>query len=159
MMAQTPAWVTRLRGMIEANKPQPFFFTLCTLGLDGTPRARTVASRQVVGDETQKGKLVICTDTTSEKWAELSKNPNFEICCYFATSREQLRLRGSDVQFFRRPSPEAEEVWHGMSETAKATFMNASTKQVENFGVLTFRPHTAQLLETMTGAITSWDRL
>ena len=60
-------WVARLRTSIEANLPQPFFFTLCTVGLDGTPRGRTVVSGEVTHDQAGRGMLVICTNTASEE--------------------------------------------------------------------------------------------
>lgn len=150
-----PTWTARLMQSIEANKPQPLFFTLSTLAPDGSPRSRTVVCRRVVPDG-DSGRLVICTSTDSDKWAELSRDPRFEICWYFATSREQYRLRGSAIECFTLPHAAAQAVWNSMSDSARAMFYNASTKKIESFGVISFRPSFIQLLELTSGTTTNW---
>jgi pyridoxamine 5'-phosphate oxidase len=173
------AWISRLLWTIDKNSGQipGLFMQLSTIGLDGSPRCRTVVCRRVenqnpgVDNVDGGGKLLICTSLTSDKWLELKQNPKWEICWYFAHTREQYRLRGDSVHFFQLPMhKEAQEIWNTMSSSAKEMFTKASAPGVnganesvaneqhhyDTFGVLAFTPKFVQLLELTSGNITSW---
>jgi pyridoxamine 5'-phosphate oxidase len=174
----TASWISRLLLTIDKNSGQipGLFLQLSTIGIDGSPRCRTVVCRRVdrIGDS--HGRLLVCTSMISDKWAELKQNPHWEICWYFSHTREQYRLRGDIIQFFHLPvHTEAQEIWDTMSTSAKEMFTKASPsspsatssngnttaeateqRHYETFGVLSFSPKFIQLLELVSGNITTW---
>ena len=155
-------WVNRLQSSIEENPSGTgLFFQLSTLGLDGSPRCRTVVHRVLMDDRSEeRPHLLICTSTQSDKWAELMKDSRFEICWYFGGSREQYRMRGSRVRFLLKGKDfQADQVWNEMSATAKEMFLKntASKSEPVNFGVLAFHPTFVQLLDLRTGEVSTWE--
>ena len=87
----TQDWKTLL-AQAQAANPQPHnrFAQLATLrgGAEPRPAVRTVAVRFFLED----GRLMISTDTRSEKVQELAANPVCELCWYFTETREQFRI-------------------------------------------------------------------
>lgn len=152
--AVLPSWSSRLLIAVRENHPQPLFFTLATLALDGSPRNRTVVCRRI--DE-QYSRIFICTSMESNKWKELERESRFEICWYFNQTREQFRFKGNKVEFFRVPQLEAQAIWDEMSHSARSLFNNISTGPNSIFGVIAFSPNEVELLNTNNGIITKWN--
>lgn len=65
--------------------------TLCTLGLDGSPSARSVILRDV---DPAARILSFHTDRRSPKVAELSRDGRSTLLCWDSTSKTQLRMAG-----------------------------------------------------------------
>ena len=63
---------------------------LATIGIDNTPRVRTVVFR----GWSKSYEMEIYTDKRSQKYNELDLNNNVEICWLFSKSKCQFRLRG-----------------------------------------------------------------
>ncbi|WP_295880554.1 pyridoxamine 5'-phosphate oxidase family protein [uncultured Thiohalocapsa sp.] len=64
---------------------------LASIGLDGTPRVRTVVLR---GVDRAARQLRVHTDRRSPKFAELAERPPVEVCAYDPRSKIQIRVRG-----------------------------------------------------------------
>lgn len=150
----TSGFVPRLWQSIHQNRSspsQPLLFTLCTVSLEGAPRGRWVVCRKVHEDAS----LVICTSTESNKWKELKANSAFEICWYFATTREQFRIRGQDVELLSHNAPLSRQIWADMSESARDLFRK-EREDCTQFGVIKLSPNQVELLETTSGQVTRW---
>ena len=63
---------------------------LATVGVDNTPRVRTVVLR----GWSKSYEMEIFTDKRSQKLYELNMNNNVEVCWLFASSKCQFRFRG-----------------------------------------------------------------
>ena len=63
---------------------------LATIGIDNTPRVRTVVFR----GWSRYYEMEILTDKRSQKFNELDLNNNVEICWFFSNAKCQFRLRG-----------------------------------------------------------------
>mgnify|MGYP001262500383 CR=1 FL=1 len=88
-----PPWLTQIS---SAQKKESKFnssrwLQLATIGVDNTPRVRTVVFR----GWSESFEMKIYTDKRSQKYQELSLNNNVEICWLFSGSRCQFRLRGT----------------------------------------------------------------
>lgn len=90
-----------------ADRRSPFHTpTLASIGLDGTPRARTLVLR---GFDAASRLLRLHSDRRSEKFAELTKDPRCGLHLYDAGSQVQIRL-------------EATASLHGDDEVAEAAW-------------------------------------
>ncbi len=69
------------------------FVQLATVGLDNTPRVRTVVFR----GWSKSFQMKIFTDKRSFKISELELNNNLEICWLFLKSKCQFRFRGRSI--------------------------------------------------------------
>ena len=87
-----PTWLseTNYYLKIENNLYTSRLVQLATVGLDNNPSVRTVVFR----GWTESHEMIIFTDKRSEKFIELTKNKNVEICWFFPTSKCQFRFRG-----------------------------------------------------------------
>ena len=66
---------------------------LATIGIDNTPRVRTVVFR----GWSKSYEMEILTDKRSQKFNELDLNNNVEICWLFSKAKCQFRLRGNST--------------------------------------------------------------
>tara|TARA_Y100001968_G_C19174258_1_gene627198 strand:+ start:243 stop:785 length:543 start_codon:yes stop_codon:yes gene_type:complete len=66
---------------------------LATVGIDNTPRVRTVVFR----GWSKYYEMEILTDKRSQKSNELNLNNNVEICWFFSKAKCQFRLRGKSA--------------------------------------------------------------
>ena len=66
---------------------------LATIGIDNTPRVRTVVFR----GWSRYYEMEILTDKRSQKFNELDLNNNVEICWLFSKAKCQFRLRGKST--------------------------------------------------------------
>ncbi len=90
-----PTWRQRLVRSLHVNRSQAQskYFQVATVSIDGLPKNRTMVFRGFVPDSLN---LLSVTDIRSEKvidW-KVSTPKKFEICWYFAGSREQYRVAG-----------------------------------------------------------------
>jgi PPOX class probable FMN-dependent enzyme len=90
-----PSWRQRLVRSLHVNRSQPQskYFQVASISVDGLPKNRTMVFRGFIPDSLN---LISVTDIRSEKVSDwLSTTPKkFEICWYFAGSREQYRIAG-----------------------------------------------------------------
>jgi len=135
-----PSWRQRLARSLHVNRSQAQskYFQVATVSTDGLPKNRTMVFRGFVPDSLN---LISVTDIRSDKVADwkLSTPKKFEICWYFAGSREQYRVAGhvslvsSDLikdAKIRNPERQAaylshkflSEQWQNLSAAAKAQF-------------------------------------
>ena len=75
----------------ESNIHSLRWVQLATIGLDNSPRVRTVVFR----GWTDSYEMKILTDKRSQKFIELESNNNVEICWLFHESKCQFRFRGT----------------------------------------------------------------
>lgn len=119
-------WRPALDLALHRNRksPQHRFVQLATAGLDGRPAVRTVVFRGFVGEF--RG-LAFTTDARSAKRAQIERDPNVELCWYFAETREQFRLSG----VVRLVGPSTQDdvlrsarlgVWRALSAETGASF-------------------------------------
>ncbi|WP_026376813.1 pyridoxamine 5'-phosphate oxidase family protein [Aestuariibacter salexigens] len=87
-------WKQRLTRSLHLSrsKPEAKYFQLATVGLDGMPDNRTVVFR---GFSDESDGLLVVTDTRSEKFTQLQRNPAACVVWYFTKSREQYRFKGN----------------------------------------------------------------
>jgi pyridoxamine 5'-phosphate oxidase len=91
--ALAESWRLLARGV--ADRRSPFHHpTLATVGLDGTPQARTVILR---GCDPARRMLRLHTDTRSRKAAELEARPEAALHAYDPVAKIQLRIAGRIV--------------------------------------------------------------
>lgn len=116
-----PPWRTLLRGarQREGRSPQARWLQLASVGLDGTPRLRTLVFRGWASASA----LDLLTDDRSAKAAELARQPAVELLWLLPRARCQFRLRGRLAQLpgellarerarhWRELSPSGRAVW------------------------------------------------
>ena len=87
-----PPWISHI---ISAQKKESNISSrliqLATIGIDNTPRVRTVVFR----GWSQSYEMEIYTDKRSQKCFELELNNRIEICWFFSKAKCQFRLRGT----------------------------------------------------------------
>ena len=114
-----PRWRQLLRSarQREGRAPQARWLQLATLGLDGTPRVRTLVFRGWSGP----AQLDLLTDGRSSKAAELLRHPWVEICWLLPKAQSQFRLRGTRIQLGPDDDQAArEQRWHQLNPGARA---------------------------------------
>ncbi len=87
-----PPWISHIitAQRKESTINSPRWVQLATIGIDKTPRVRTVVFR----GWSEFYEMEICTDKRSQKYKELNINNNVEICWLFSGSNCQFRFRG-----------------------------------------------------------------
>jgi pyridoxamine 5'-phosphate oxidase len=115
-----PPWRPLLRAAREREgrrSHQNRWLQLATVGVDGTPRVRTLVFRGWGGPAA----LDLLTDGRSAKGAELALQPAVEICWLLPRARCQFRLRG--VVQALDPELEQQELerhWQALSPSGRA---------------------------------------
>ena len=155
-----PPWRARLRGAREREGRQPTarWLQLATLGLDGTPRVRTLVFRGLQGSD----RLELYTDGRSEKYQELTQLPHVELCWLMPKAKQQYRLRGSWLQ--DEPAPHSAR-WENLSARGRALWgwpapgqpfepeanfpaeLDATAERPQHFVVLQLQINRAELLD------------
>ena len=158
--ASLPPWRALLKGARarEGRQPSARWLQLATLGLDGTPRVRTLVFRGWHGGDL----LELYTDTRSAKFEELVQQPQVELCWLLPKAKQQYRLRGtwmrqaqnSNVQSWQSLSPQGRALWGwpapGQPLERGADFPEELDDTVaipENFLVLQLQINRAELLD------------
>ncbi len=77
----------------EGNSKSCRWLQFATLGIDNTPRVRTVVFR----GWSDSFEMIVFTDKRSQKYYELERNNNVEICWLFLESNCQFRFRGNSI--------------------------------------------------------------
>ena len=77
----------------ESRSSTSRWVQLATVGIDNTPRVRTVVFR----GWSKSYEMEILTDRRSQKFNELDLNNNVEICWLFSKAKCQFRLRGKST--------------------------------------------------------------
>jgi len=141
-----PSWRQRLARSLHVNRSQAQskYFQVASVCIDGLPKNRTMVFRGFVPNSLN---LLSVTDIRSDKVTDwkVSTPKKFEICWYFAGSREQYRVAGhvslvsseliKDANI-RNPERKSaylshkflREQWSNLSSAAKAQFFGPSPK-------------------------------
>jgi pyridoxamine 5'-phosphate oxidase len=157
-------WLESLRELLRKEYgDRPPTVSLATIGLDGSPRARTVVLRDIEGE----GLHIFVSDARSEKNQELRKRPEAELVHWLPGQRVQFRVMGTAVviragaQFHERL-----RVWRDLSDATRAMFfwpapgerrvegwedfrdsVGADVDPPESFELITFLPMSVDRLD------------
>ncbi len=112
-----PPWMSEIRSAQRKEFGLDFsrFVQLATIGIDNTPRVRTVVFR----GWSESSEMEIYIDKRSQKYYELDLNNNVEICWFFLRSKCQFRLRGTsrvglvneNIHHWKHLSQESKSMW------------------------------------------------
>ncbi len=114
-MQNMPPWIQQVidSQKKESNKNFSRWIQFSTVGMDNSPRVRTVVFR----GWTKEYEIEVLTDKRSEKFKEIKKNNNVEICWLFPNSKCQFRFRGiSKID----DDNDALTQWENLSPNAKS---------------------------------------
>ena len=116
-MSIMPPWLPQISSCQkkESKLPSSKYVQLSTIGIDRSPRVRTVVFR----GWSDSYKMKIFTDKRSLKIKEIKNNKNVEICWYFQKSRCQFRLRGIAFIDFGKDYFNS---WKNLNAEAKSTW-------------------------------------
>ena len=91
-MKITPAWISNIISIQrkESNIYSSRWIQIATIGIDNAPRVRTVVFR----GWSESFEMKIYSDKRSQKYLELERNNNVEICWLFSKAKCQFRFRG-----------------------------------------------------------------
>ena len=91
-MDNVPPWLQQVINIQQkdSNENSSRLIQLSTIGMDSSPRVRTVVFRGWNKDY----EIEILTDKRSEKFKEIEMNNKVEICWLFNESKCQFRFRG-----------------------------------------------------------------
>ncbi len=117
MTKKRPVWIQDLIAIKKKESKEIYsrWIQLSTIGLDNSPRVRTVVFR----GWSKNYEMEILTDKRSEKFKELEKNNNVEACWLFAKAKCQFRFRGTAkialeeeaVNYWQNLSPSSRSLW------------------------------------------------
>ena len=112
-----PPWLPLIYSYLrkESNNSSSRYVYLSTIGIDNTPKVRTVVFR----GWSQSYEMEIYTDKRSQKYEELDFNKNVEICWFFSKSKCQLRLSGTtrillgneNIHHWKKLSEKSKSMW------------------------------------------------
>jgi len=111
-----PPWISHIISAQrkESKSNSSIWVQLATIGLDNTPRVRTVVFR----GWSESYEMEIYTDKRSQKYKELNLNNDVEICWLFSKSKCQFRFRGkSRVDLGKEDNLRH---WNKLSEKSKS---------------------------------------
>ena len=94
-MNEMPPWISHIISAQrkESNIYSSRWIQLATIGIDNTPKVRTVVFR----GWSESYEMKIYTDIRSQKYFELELNNNVEICWLFSKAKCQFRFRGTST--------------------------------------------------------------
>ena len=145
----------------EGRQPTARWLQLATMGLDGTPRVRTLVFRGWHGGD----RLELYTDRRSAKFEELVQQPNVELCWLLPKAKQQYRFRGtwmcqeqnSNTQCWQNLTPRGRALWGwpapGQPLEREADFpeeLDDSVAPPEHFVVLQLQINRAELLDPVS---------
>ena len=118
-MDKIPPWVQQviITQKKESHKNSSRWLQLSTIGMDNSPRVRTVVFRGL----NKEYEIEILTDKRSEKFKEVEMNNKVEICWLFPKSKCQFRFRGVSkldegndaLAHWENLLPNAKSLWAG----------------------------------------------
>ena len=97
----------------ESNINSSSRIELATIGIDNTPRVRTVIFR----GWSELYEMEIFTDKRSQKYHELDLNNHVEICWLFSRCKSQFRFRGTSRT---DRGKENLDYWNQLNEKSKS---------------------------------------
>ena len=137
-----PPWLSHVTSAQRKQSPNDSsrWVQLATIGIDNTPRVRTVVFRGWSEDY----EMEIYTDKRSQKCNELALNDNVEICWFFSKSKCQFRFRGTsrivldkeNVHHWEKLSEKSKSLWSWPTPGANYLFdkriNNSSNNKIKN---------------------------
>lgn len=151
------AWITRALERGAADPRSPFHWpTLATMGVDGSPRQRTLVLREALP---AARRLILATDRRTPKVQEIAANPAASVHVHDQKKRVQLRLSGeAEVvtggplweRFWqkaaRRPDDYAAEPRPGTPIAARTGLSRRPETAADNFSIIQFTYKTGDFL-------------
>ena len=113
-----PPWLTHLSSAqrIESKSHSSRWVQLATIGIDKSPRVRTVVFR----GWSKNYEMEIYTDKRSQKYHELDLNNEVEICWVFSKAKCQFRFRGTSLFYLDKDHLRH---WQKLSNKSKSMWM------------------------------------
>ena len=110
-----PPWLSQINfaNSKESKFTDSKWLQLATIGIDKTPRVRTVVFR----GWSESFEMKIYTDKRSQKYHELDLNNNVEICWLFSIAKCQFRFRGTSRFDLSKDNTRH---WEKLSENSKS---------------------------------------
>lgn len=119
-------WRSPLARALHLNRSLPYarYLQLATVRLDGRPANRTVVFR---GFLELSDRLKFVSDTRSQKFEQIDRQPWAEACWYFPKTREQFRITGTlEAIASNHPEPKLQQArrssWQELSDSARLQF-------------------------------------
>jgi len=115
MTNNMPIWFQNLISIQrkESKNIASTWIQLSTIGLNNSPKVRTVVFRRW----SKNYEMEILTDKRSEKFKELEKNNNVEICWLFPKAKCQYRFMGTAKTDL---SEEVDDIWQNLSPHSRS---------------------------------------
>ena len=110
-----PPWFSQFSSALknESKLVSSRWIQLATIGIDNTPRVRTVVFR----GWSDSYEMEIYIDKRSQKYYELNLNNNVEICWVFINSKCQFRFRGTSKIYIGKDNLRH---WDKLSDRSKS---------------------------------------
>ncbi|MEC8376841.1 MAG: pyridoxamine 5'-phosphate oxidase family protein [Pseudomonadota bacterium] len=116
-----PQWRQGLTKSLHQTRsmPESRYVQLASVDESGFPHCRTVVFRGL----TDNNELVVISDTRSEKYQQLLKRPQAQVCWYFSKTREQYRFTcNATVLTAQQDKALVSEQWNKLSDAGKKQF-------------------------------------
>ena len=116
-----PQWRQGLTKSLHQTRsmPESRYVQLTSVDESGFPHCRTVVFRGL----TDNNELVVISDTRSEKYQQLLKRPQAQVCWYFSKTREQYRFTcNATVLTAQQDETLVREQWNKLSDAGKKQF-------------------------------------
>jgi pyridoxamine 5'-phosphate oxidase len=129
-----PSWRQSLVKSLHKTRsiPESRYFQLATANSEGVPFCRTVVHRGLTDDN----KLLVISDTRTDKFQQLSENNRCHVSWYFAKTREQYRFNCIASMATKCEEPELVKTqWEKLSDAGKKQFLwgrPGTPRQVES---------------------------
>tara|TARA_B100000965_G_scaffold355326_1_gene332602 strand:- start:588 stop:1142 length:555 start_codon:yes stop_codon:yes gene_type:complete len=134
MNSKMPPWFSQLITIQkeQGNSKSCRWIQFATLGLDNTPRVRTVVFR----GWSDSYEMILFTDKRSQKYYELERNNNVEIIWLFYESKCQFRFRGNSkidnskdrLLYWNKLNTKAKLMWGWPRPGSEITSLNKNNK-------------------------------
>jgi pyridoxamine 5'-phosphate oxidase len=138
-------WRSHIARALHLNraKPDSRYVQLATVSPEGLPTNRTIVFRGFLAATNQ---LQFITDTRSDKFSHLLRQPWGEICWYFTKTREQFRFAGNfkPIAFQNHDSDlltARQMMWQNLSDAARIQFAWANPGSIRQNTPEAFSPH------------------
>ena len=154
-----PPWLSEISyaQKKESNINASRWIQLATIGIDNTPRVRTVVFR----GWSESYEMELFTDKRSQKYQELDLNNNVEICWLFSRCKCQFRFRGTsridlgkdNLMKWSQLNEKAKSMWSWPNPGEKFVFdkkddlsVKTNRDESENFALLKIKIKYVDLL-------------
>ena len=155
-----PPWICQINSALQKEAENDFsrWIQLSTIGIDNTPRVRTVVFR----GWSESYEMKLFTDKRSQKIHEIDLNNNVEICWLFLKCKCQFRFRGTsridlgkdNIHHWNQLNNKSKSMWSWPTPGERFclekehVYLNRSEEELsENFALLKIHiTHVDQLL-------------